>query len=412
MKILMCNAFYYERGGSESYTFALTAEFVKRGHEVVPFSMKHERNLPSEYEKFFVSNVDFTAFAGGFKWARKISSAGRVLYSVEARRRVASLIEATKPDIAHVHNIAHHLSPSILPVIKAHGIPIVQTLHDYKLICPNTLLFFGGHTCVRCKGGKYYRSVLSRCKKNSVLASALAALELHVHRLLRIYEKNVDVFICSSRFLRDTMIDFGIDQRKLVHIPNFVDVEAYAPAPTRQDHIVYFGRLSLEKGVDTLIDAVRELPGATLYITGEGPQRAELEALAEGADNVKFVGHVEQRVLRELVGGAMFVVIPSLCYENAPMSVYEAFALGVAVVGSRIGGIPELIKDGETGLLFHPGDSEDLRDKIQSMLADKPRAIAMGAKARQRAGNEFGAARHYDAVMRVYRGLLLRQNPS
>jgi glycosyltransferase involved in cell wall biosynthesis len=368
--------------------------------------MSHERNIHSEYEDYFVGNVEFSEVSRAFDLPRSLKAAIRVLYSNEAKKKVKRLIADTRPDLAHVHNIAHHLSPSILVGIKQYGLPVVQTLHDYKLICPSTLLFSGGRVCERCRRNRYYNAILRRCKRDSLAASALATLELYVHRAMRIYEKNVDVFIAPSRFLRDKMIEFKMDGRKIVHIPQLIDAGAYAPSYEHRDYFIYFGRLSVEKGVYTLIEAVRKLGSAKLYIAGEGPLRAELERRATGARDITFLGYVPRDKLMGLVRDAMFAVIPSECYDNAPMSVYESFALGKPVVGSRIGGIPELIEHGENGLLFEPGDADDLAEKIDYMRAHPSRIPEMGKSARDRLEREHGRVRHYEAVMDVYSGLL------
>lgn len=406
MKILMCNAFYYERGGCEIYTFALSRELEAHGHTVVPFSMSHERNLPSEYERYFVSNIDFSDVSQASGLSSKIRAAARVLYSSEAKSKIQSLIEKTKPDLAHLHNVAHHLSPSILPGIKRYGLPIVQTLHDYKLICPSTLLFSGGEICERCRGKRYYNAILRRCKRGSVGASVLAAIELYAHRLSRIYENNVDVFVAPSRFLRDKMMEFKMDGREIIHIPQLIDVGTYSPCYEHQDYLIYFGRLSAEKGVCTLLEAMRRLRGARLYVAGEGPLKRDLMGQVADARNIEFLGHVPHNELKGLVKNAMFAVVPSECYDNAPMSVYEAFALGKPVIGSRIGGIPELIQHGENGLLFEPGNAGDLADTIDYLAGHKSLIQHMGKNARAGLEQRHSKAKHYEAVTNVYRKLL------
>ncbi len=412
LRILMCNAFHYERGGSEVYTFALSRELERRGHEVIPFSMSDERNHPSAYEEFFVSNADFSELPRGLDSARNLRTAGRVLYSLEAKRKVLRLIERTSPGIAHVHNIAHHLSPSILSGIRSQGLPIVQTLHDYKLVCPNSLLFCRGRVCERCRRRRYYQAVIQRCKRDSLMASALAAIELYSHKLMGIYENNVDVFIAPSEFLRHTMIRFGIQPGKIVHIPQFIDVEAYTPRYDHEDYFLYFGRLSSEKGVRVLVNATKKLAGAKMFVAGEGPLRQQLERLAGDTDSIRFLGYVRRDGLKELVRNSMFVVVPSECYENAPMSVYEAFALGKPVIGSRIGGIPELIEPDSDGLLFEPGDADDLADKMRHLLEHKSVIRQMGKAARDKVEKKYSAVVHLEAVMNLYQGFARSPMPS
>lgn len=401
MKVLAANKYYFVKGGAERYMFELERILERHGHSVVPFAMQHELNEETEYSEHFVS---FESFEGGAPVSSRLRAAGRVLYSVEARRKIERLVDIERPDVAHLHNIAHQLSPSILYGLRAKGVPVVQTLHDYKLVCPNYQMFVGGRPCERCAGGKYYNAVLHRCMRGSVPASALVALETGTHRLLRSYSRGVDLFVSPSEELRRRMIAHGVDEGKIVHLPYAIALERYEPRYGSDGYGVYVGRLSDGKGLDTLVSALSMAREVTFKIVGSGPltRRLKQAVAAEGLDRVEFLGYREGEDLRSIVGGALFVAVPSECYENSPLTVYEAFARGKVVIGSRIGGIPELVSEGESGLLFEPGSAPELAERMTELWRDPDRAIAMGRAARDRVERLFGPETHYDKMMAIY----------
>lgn len=408
MKILMCNSFYYLKGGSERCFFDLSEQLASHGHQVIPFSMADDRNLPSEYSRFFVDNVDFpTLLRQGGGLGTRFQTLARVLYSFDAKDKIAQLIEETKPDIAHVHGIAHEISPSILVAIKQAGIPIVQTLHDYFLLCPNTSFISKGEVCERCKKRRYYQVVARRCKRDSLPASALAGLEMYVHKLLRIYERHVDVFIAPSEFLKDKMAEYGI-KAKVVNLPNSVDLQRFEPCYDGQKHFIFVGRLARIKGVMTLMKAMRQVEMSHLYLAGEGELRSDLEGYAaqHGISNVTFLGHLATEDLIPLVQQAAFTVLPSECYENYPMAILESFACGTPVIGSDLGGIPDLVRDGQNGLLFRAGDANQLAGQINSLLRHPERATEMGRNGRRRVEEVNNPQRHYERTMELYQSLL------
>jgi glycosyltransferase involved in cell wall biosynthesis len=355
-------------------------------------------NLPSEYAEFFVSNLDFNGTDG---LRGKLKAAGRILYSFEAKANISRLLARERPDIAHLHNICHQISPSIIDELKGRGVPVVMTLHDYKLTCPAYTLLSNGSICDDCAGGRFYKAFTKNCIKGSRLKSALSVIEMYLHhRVLRLYDK-VDFFISPSRFLMDKTREMGFEGR-IVHLPNSVDASALEPSFAAEDRtVVYFGRLSTEKGVGTLIEAAAGL-NVKLNIIGDGPERARLEAKSARADNIRFLGYKKGNELHEEIKRSMFVVIPSVWQENNPRSVLEAFALGKAVVGARIGGIQELVRDGETGMTFEPGDVADLREKIVTLATDDRKFVKMGRTARGYVEREFNTEIHYWELMNIY----------
>ena len=404
MKLLVVNKFYFLSGGAERYIFELNKVLEKNGCTVIPFSMKDDRNFPSEYSHYFVSNIDFKNKLSTFD---KLKSIPRILYSFESKGKILKLIADFKPDLAHVHNIAHQISPSILPVLKKQGIPIVQTLHDFKLVCPSYLFHNHGKTCEKCKGDKFYNVFMDRCIKDSFSGSFLIAVEMYFHKIINVYD-NIDVFITPSLFMKNKLEEFGANPKKLIHIPNFVSAESFSPNYSFEDYIVYFGRLSEEKGVMTLLKAMDKSWKFKLLIVGEGILRQDLEKYVEEKklNNVIFTGYKKEKELKDLIKNAMFTVIPSECYENCPMSVLESFAMGKPVIGSNIGGIPELINEEVDGLLFEPGNAMDLRDKMLYLSNNPGKIKEMGKQGREKVEKLYNIELHYQKINEIYQKLL------
>ena len=367
--------------------------------------MASQKNLPSEFDQYFVSEVDYW---GKNNNASKINAASRVIYSSEARKKIDLLIDQTSPDLAHIHLIYHQISPSILPIIQENGIPIIQTLHDYKPVCPTYSLVSKNQICERCKGKKFYNALIQKCNHDSLGFSAINSIEMYLHHLLGWYDIP-DLFITPSNFMRNKLIEFGMSPEKLVHIPNFVDPEKFQVANSSEDYFVYIGRLVPIKGLITLLQAMKKVNGGLrLLLLGDGPQRNELEKIAEtlGLSNVEFLGQLGFQELIGVVSAAKFNVLPSEVYENCPMAVLESMVLGKPVIGSKIGGIPELIIDGEDGLLFESGNSDHLAEKINWMI-DNPRSCSeMGIMARQKIEQDYNPEIHYQAVTAQYKKIL------
>lgn len=404
MKILSINKYFYPRGGSENSFFSRNEALRRHGHTVIEFSMKHPWNCKSDYEDFFISEIDYVSKKVG----DKIHSAFSLLYSFKARRKLEELIRKTRPDIANLHNIYHQFSPSIFHTLKENKIPIILTLHDYKVVCGCYSLFCNGRICEACKQGRHYNCFLNKCVKGSRTRSFVNTLEMYLHhKMLHIYDL-VDVFISPSSFLIDKIKEMGFKGRA-VHLFNCVDVEKYQPQYSwKDDSIVYFGRLSAEKGLGTLIRAMESFPDVTLKIIGEGPLRTELESLTKklGLRNIEFLGYKTGDYLNNEIINSMFLVLPSEWYENNPRSVIEGFALGKPTIGARIGGIPELVQNEKTGLTFEPRNVEDLKSKICRMLRNKDMIIEMGKNGRKFVEEGLNYDRHYEKFIRICNELL------
>jgi glycosyltransferase involved in cell wall biosynthesis len=405
VKVLQVNKFYYNRGGAETVCFDEAALLRARGHDVIPFSMHDDRNVATPYERYFVSNVDLRETEGGV--TGRVMTALRVLYSREAARNIDRLAADARPDVAHLHNIYHQLSPSILRPLRRRGVPVVMTLHDYKLICPAYTLYTEGAPCERCRGGRYYNAVLHSCVKDSRAKSALCTVEAYMHHLMRFDRSFVKFFIAPSEFLAAKVIEFGTDPRRVVHIPNFVDPGTAPAIGAPGPYFLYAGRVEHVKGLGTLLRAVKESESARrfeLRIAGDGEARAEYEAwcAANGLTNVRFLGHLSQKELRPELEAARFVVVPSEWHENAPLSVLEAAARGKALVASDMGGLPEMVRDGETGVIFRAGSVEGLRAAIEALLASPERTREMGRNARTLVMEKNSPDLHYQQLIELY----------
>ena len=399
MKILIVNKFFYLKGGAERVFFQEREFLINNGIKVIDFSMHDPRNFLSEYSSYFVSHIDYHA-ANGFR--DKVKNALKFIHSPEAVRKIRALIQKEKPDLAHLHNIYHQLTPSIIHPLKEHGVKVVLTLHDGKLICPTYLMLDRElKPCLECRGRYFYKPFFKNCA-NSRLQSLLLMVEAYWHKFFKSYDK-VDLFISPSRFLAE-VVSQRIPREKIMVLRNGIDLEEYRPTYEDGGYVLYFGRLSREKGVETLLKAHREVAGEIpLKIVGTGPIEAELKAKYPKAE---FLGYRAGEELKSLVARASFVVVPSECYENCPMTVLEAMALGKPIIASRIGGIPELVEDGKTGLFFEAGNVEELKEKMLSLWRDRELRDEMGRAAREKAEREFSLERHCEELLRIYKKLL------
>jgi glycosyltransferase involved in cell wall biosynthesis len=408
MRVLQVNRFFANRGGAETVLFQTIGLLQRFGHEVVPFSMEDPSNAPSEYASYFVSNVDLKRRPRLLPLSLdQLGHAPSVFYSREAAQSMEALVRTARPDVAHLHSVYHQLSPSLLTPLRRHGVPTVLTMHDYKLVCPNSILFTGGQICERCKGGKYYNAALQGCVHGSWMESVFCGAESYFHSASGIFRNNIDLYIAPSRFMKQKMTEFGVDGERIVHVPNPLNPGDYSPGSGTGEYIMYAGRLDRAKGVKTLLAAVAGSEMASrveLRIAGDGRERPELEEFCRrrGMSNVRFLGWLSQAELAELHRDALFAVVPSRWYEVFCLAVLEAQAYGKAVIGANIGGIPELIEEGKTGLLFEAGNAHDLRSKIERLLASPDGAVQMGMRARDLVEQKYTDERQIGALLAAY----------
>ena len=401
-RLLAINNYFYRRGGAEAIFLEHMALFDEIGWDVVPFAMQHPDNQASPWSDYFVSEIEYGRESG---LLTKLAQAGKIIYSFEAQRSLKALLEKTRPQIAHAHNVYHHLSPAIFSTLHAAGVPTVMTVHDLKLACPAYKMLVDGQVCEACRGGRIHNVVRRRCIKGSLALSTLVALETAVHRGLGLYRNKIDRLVLPSRFYREKLIEWGWPPEKLVYVPNFIEPPK-ASDMEEGDYFLYVGRLAPEKGLPTLIQAAA-LAGVRLVIAGTGPEEAALRALAENSTApVHFAGYVSGRALHDLIGGAKALVLPSEWYENAPVSVLEAYALGRPVIGTAIGGIPELVRDRQTGMLAAVADAPDLARAIGAMadLTAQERA-ALGAEGKAWVAKDFSASVYRQRMLELYASL-------
>ncbi len=398
MKILEINKYFYIKGGCEAYYFNLIQLLEDNGHEVIHFSMKSPKNRPSPYESYFIDEIDYNNQTP----TDKVRQAAKIIYSLEARKKLRALLKAHRPDVAHLHNIYHQLSPSIIHELKRAGIPIILTAHDYKLVCPNYKLYQHNEVCEQCKGHRYYHCLANKCSKDSTMASAVNTVEMYLHHFLKSYQK-IDRILTPSKFLKTKFMEFGYPGDQIEHIYNFVELSQYEPTFNYDPYFVCFGRVSEEKGIFTLLRAMRDVKRSKLLIIGDGPKLEEAKrfAMTVEADNVEFMGYQSGDTLKSLIANCQFVTINSEWYENNPMSVIESMALGKAIVGSSIGGIPELIEDGKNGYLYEAGNEKALAIQLNKMLDHPEQAEIFGKVSYDKAQRFFNAKEHYRHFMTI-----------
>jgi glycosyltransferase involved in cell wall biosynthesis len=365
LRILMIERYLYPFGGAQTYMLAVADWLKENGHQVEFFGMHDQRNIVGNSAGVYTRNMDFHT-----KSLARFTYPFTLLYSPGARRKLKKVIDAFQPDLVHLHGFNFQLTPSVIYEVKARGIPLITTIHDAQIACPCHRLYIEhkGEPCLRCVEGKYGNCVRQRCISGSLAKSVLAAAESYLYHALHTYDQ-IDRFILPSRFLYNVLLENGIPESKMLVLHNFSRMNRRETAVKKSSgaYALYFGRLSREKGMETLAYACARLPEIPFLIAGSGPAEACFTQLP----NVTLLGHVGGAELETLIEGAAFSVYPSEWYENCPMSVLESQALGVPVIGARIGGIPELIEDGKTGVLFTSGSKEELTRVIAQLWSDK-----------------------------------------
>jgi glycosyltransferase involved in cell wall biosynthesis len=402
-RLLIANNYWYRRGGADVAALEQAALFRRRGWEVAEFAMRHPSNQPSAWDHHFVDEIELGHRYGP---ARQVLNAGRVVWSGQARRRLAALVDEARPDVAHLHNVYHHISPAIIPLLARRGVPVVLTTHDLKLACPAYQMLSDGEVCQRCRDGGLRQVVRHRCLKGSLALSSLVFVESGLHRALGTYARHVDRFVTPSRFYLRLFAEWGFDPEKFVHVPNAVDVDAFEADPRPGRHVVYAGRLAPEKGVHTLLRAAAA-SATPVLVLGTGPAEADLRRVAaEAGTDVTWGGHRSGGALHDAIRSARATVLPSEWFENAPMSILESYALGTPVVGARIGGIEELVRDGETGRTFPSGDVDALAAVLRELAVMPDGDVAdLGRTGRRWVEDDFGLEQHAARLESVYADL-------
>ena len=374
MRVVLIHNAYQHCGGEDSVVRAEIALLRSHGHEVATY---------------FRSNDDVANISS-------VAVAAQTLWSTRTTHELSALTRTFNPDLIHVHNTLPLISPSIYWTAARAGVPVVQTLHNFRLMCLGALYLREGKVCEDCVGHLPWRGVVRKCYRGSGAASAVLAGMLTLHRGLGTYQNKVSRYIALNDFCRNKFIEGGLPADRIAVKPNFVD------APVTEDvtrrGLLFVGRLSVEKGVGTLASAVLLLLDAQLRVAGDGPQ----SSLLDGVKGVTRLGALSGGAVMHEMNGAIALVISSIWYENFPRTIVEAFAAGLPVIASRIGALAELVSEGETGLLFEPGSAQDLADKMAWALAHPAQMGEMGRKARAKYEAEFTSERNYAQLMVIY----------
>ncbi|HEX5002563.1 MAG TPA: glycosyltransferase [Bacteroidia bacterium] len=406
MKIILVHKFWRKVGGAEVYFQDVARILRQHGHEVRIFTTEYNAKGSTDVydrtpEVYFGISPEYRK--GSF--IKKIGAIPESIYSKKNKKLFAALLDSFRPDLVHVFALYVSLTPSILDACKEAGVPVVMSCNDYKHICPNYRLFHHGKICNDCKGGSFYHALTNNCCKHSLAVSAVSALESYVHQFMNIYKKNVNAFLFESRFMMDKTAEFwpegGYNMEFLGKPYNALLNEA---SPNYEDYLLFVGRLSDEKGVDILIQAMKQVPEARLRIAGDGPWRSYLEALCNQlqVNNVQFLGAVWGEATGKLISKSRFVVIPSIWYENFPYVMAESYSRGKAIIGSDRGGIPEYIRPGETGLVYPALEADKLAESIRKLWNDPENTVKMGLKGKEWADELFNDASFYSRLMAIY----------
>jgi glycosyltransferase involved in cell wall biosynthesis len=403
MRVLLINKFFHPRAGAET-SFLQTRRLLQdNGDGVIDFAMRHPSNLDSPYASYFAPQRSYEREASP---ARRVADAVASIYSWPARRALARLLDAHRPDVAHLHNVYHQLTLSLLDELAVRRIPVVLTMHDWKIACPAYTLFTEGAPCRRCPGGSPLHAVAHRCVKGSRAASALAAAEAAIVRRRALYG-TVHRFVAPSRFAVSVAEMAGVEPVRIVHVPNFLSAEELeAPAPAGDDgpRFVYAGRLDETKGIRPMLMAFAAVQApASLRIAGSGKLEGEVRAAAARDPRVAYLGRLERDELYGELDRARAVLLPSLYEDNGPLSILEAQARGKPMIVTDRGGPSEFVRDGETGLVVSAGDVSALAGAMTRMATDGERAREWGARAQIQVRREHSPARHYERLSAVYR---------
>ena len=364
MKILMVNKFLYPRGGCETYMLKLSEELKAKGHEIEFFGMYDEKNTVGNRENLYTTNMDFhsTGIARFFY-------PFKIIYSFEAAKKIGKVLDSFKPDVVHMNNINFQLTPSIIYAIKKRNIPLVQTVHDYQMICPNHLLYSleEAKPCERCISGSKFNCLKYSCIHGSKAKSLIGAIEAKLYSLLKTYKK-VDLFVCPSKFLEEKLLSANsLYSGKTFTIHNFIEKK---PMPEKVDterpYVAFASRLSIEKGVDILAKAAKLLPDIPFMIAGNGPD----DECLKNIPNVKMKGFLSGDELISLIANAKVMILPSVWYENCPLNILETHSFGVPVITMNSGGMAELVEDEKTGLLINEPTPEAIAKAIKKVFTD------------------------------------------
>lgn len=414
----MANWTWFPSGGDWTYIENVSKLYQENGHQVIPFSMKDKRNIPSDYSDFFIETIDYKKLNEKKRLADGIKVLTKSIYSNEAKKKLNLLLDTIQIDLAHLNLIHHYITPSILRVFKERNIPVIWTLHDYTAICPQSTFISNDEICEKCIGGRFYNCTLNKCKKGSYLASSVASIENYFYNFSDHYSY-VNHYICPSVFSFQKYKEHGFFKNKLNQLyhgyelnPSFLELmDSFRKNQTDNDsiskYIIFVGRLEKIKGVSTLLKAMKNHPDILLKIVGDGAAETELQEFKEryNLSNIEFMGKKNKEEVWKLIYDAEFLVCPSEWYEVLGFTIVEAMLMGKPVIGANIGAIPETVIHDETGFLFEAGNADDLHRKIEILFHNKDLILTLGENAKVHAKNLFNPQKHYEGLKRLVPGL-------
>lgn len=403
MKILLINKYLYPKGGAETYTLKLGEYLSGVGHEVEYFGMYDKKNVVHNSIGQYTQNMDFHDSG-----AEKFLYPFRIIYSFQARKKLRKVLKDFQPDIVHMNNINYQLTPSIIDEIKKQGIPIVQTVHDLQMLCPNHLMFDLNKKspCEKCLNGSKINCIKGKCIHYSRVKSVIGAIEAWLYAIKGTYKK-VDKYICPSRFLESKLLEkkrIGeyIYRGKTVAIHNYIELPDIDFEHTKKNYVLFFGRLSEEKGVDIFIEACKSLPNIMFKVAGVGP----MENACKGIPNVEFVGFKTGRDLHKLIAEALFSIYPSIWYENCPLSILESESFGTPVICTPLGGMPELVENGKTGVILEEVSSKALTEAISALYNDRELCEKMSKNCEEKRTQMINLNEYGRRIEKVYSEIL------
>jgi glycosyltransferase involved in cell wall biosynthesis len=389
LNILVFHNFYRQYGGEDESVQMEVELLSQNGHNVITYFEDSK-------------TIDQLTIS------KKIVKSLNLIYSKKIIRKIREIIASEKPDLAHVHNVFPLITPSIYIALEEAGIPVVQSLRNYRFICPSGLLFLNGNVCRRCTNGNFGHAVIHRCLHGNVIQSTLYAASIGMHWILRTFPKRLGTLVALSEFMAKQLSPMLSEPRQIHVLPNFINLNDTQVGKDRGNYILYLGRLSPEKGVLLLVEAMKELPDLKLKIAGTGPIQDEITMMIHKNDltNIEMLGHIRGIEKEALIGNALCLVVPSIWFEPFGRVVLESYANGTPAIASKIGGLQELVDEGHTGFLAEPGNINQLRDLINHVATNKSLIEELGQRAREVAEIRYSPESHYNKLMQIYRQVL------
>lgn len=401
MKILMVNKFLFPKGGAETYMFELAKCLEKNGNELQFFGMDNSERCVSNRLGLYVDEIDYKNISA----LKKLVAPLKTIYSKEAAKKIGMVLDDFKPDIVHLNNINFQLTPSIIYAAKKRNIPVAQTVHDVQIACPNHRMYIEEkeQVCEECVKSGYTKCIKNKCVQGSAAKSAIAAAEsIYYHR--RNTYNLVDRYICPSEFMARQIKAGGVEEKRITVLHNYSPSIAEIPENLNDGkYIIYFGRVSIEKGLKLLLDVMSELKDVKLYVAGTGPLEEELKA--RQLENVSFLGFKSGTELYSLIAGAIASVYPSQWYENCPMSVIESIKLGTPVITCDIGGTKELIENGKNGLIYKADDKQELKKAIETLYNSDSLAEEMSRYCLEH-GSTDSLEKYAEKIEKIYKEII------